>query len=224
MQVVHSEALDIDGFAGLRERHYVMDSRTFGDHRKDDAAQGIGALVYLADAHFLRYGSTGRHGHRDVDIVTLVCNGRLLHRGTLADGSLFHSGDVLVQRAGPRGFEHDEINPDERPNRIIQIWMRPGSPTEEPDHQVWRWPEQGRQLVWQHAGTVLELVHLQPGAELYQDSDCGCYLIEGAAQFSDPRGSELVQGQAWIRAQEMRVQAMAETRLVLAYQTSLSFA
>lgn len=35
------------------------------------------------------------------------------------------AGDVQVQRAGGQGFEHNEVNPDDGPNRMIQLWVQP---------------------------------------------------------------------------------------------------
>jgi len=206
MHVITAQDIDIDGFAGLRERHYVMDSRVFGDHRKAESAEGLGAFVYLADAHFLRLGSTGRHAHRDIDIVTLVMNGRLLHRGTLGDESVFDAGSVLVQRAGRQGFEHNEMNPDETPNRIIQIWMKPDQVQDVACHEVRQWPSKGSACVYRssegNAATLLEVILLSVGESLRFGRDSGLYLVSGTARIGKD-GDVLVPEQSYISGNSM---------------------
>jgi hypothetical protein len=217
MHIILARDIDIDGFAGLRERHYVMDSRVFGDHRKAEAAGGLGAFVYLADAHFLRYGSTGRHSHRNIDIVTLVMGGRLLHRGTLGDESLYVAGDVLIQRAGAQGFEHNEVNPDERPNRIIQIWMQPQQSQGEAQHIQSGWPKQGRRCVYRSNDTCLDLVTLAEAESLVQSGDYRLYLVSGAGVLTDAGGAEQVSVEALVSGENLQFQASATTRAALVY-------
>tara|TARA_Y100001972_G_scaffold113305_1_gene147856 strand:+ start:138 stop:803 length:666 start_codon:yes stop_codon:yes gene_type:complete len=219
MHIVVAQDVDIDGFAGLRERHYVMDSRVFGDHRKAEAAEGLGAFVYLADAHFLRYGSTGRHSHRHIDIITLVMSGRLLHRGTLGDESLYVAGDVLVQRAGAQGFEHNEVNPDERPNRIIQIWMQPPQSQGAAQHGQSDWPQQGRKRIYRSGDTCLDLVTLAEAERLEQAADYRLYLISGAGVLTEAGGAEQISAEALVSGENLQFRASAATRAALVYRS-----
>ena len=217
MHIISARDIDIDGFAGLRERHYVMDSSVFADHRKEEVAEGLGALVYLADAHFLRYGSTGRHSHRHIDIITLVMGGRLLHRGTLGDESLYESGEVLIQRAGAQGFEHNEVNPDERPNRIIQIWMQPEQSQGEAQHEHSGWPQHGRKCVYRSGATCLDLVTLADAERLMQSGDYRLYLISGAGVLTEAGGAEQISAEALVSGENLHFQASAATRAALVY-------
>ena len=219
MQIILAQDIDIDGFAGLRERHYVMDSRVFGGHRKAEAAEGLGAFVYLADAHFLRYGSTGRHSHRDIDIVTLVIGGRLLHRGTLGDESLYQPGDVLIQRAGVQGFDHNEANPDERPNRIIQIWMQPQQSQGVAQHEQAGWPQRGRKRVYRSGDTCLDLVTLAEAEELMQAGDFRFYLINGAGAIAAAGNEQQISAEALVSGENLRFQASAATQAALVYRS-----
>ncbi len=217
MHIISARDIDIDGFAGLRERHYVMDRRVFGDHRKAEAAEGLGAFVYLADAHFLRYGSTGRHSHRHIDIITLVMGGRLLHRGTLGDESLYEAGEVLIQRAGAQGFEHNEVNPDERPNRIIQIWMQPQQSQGVAQHEQAGWPERGRKRVYRSGDTCLDLVTLAEAEELTQAGDFRLYLINGAGAIAAAGSEQPISAEALGSGENLRFQASAATQAALVY-------
>ena len=219
MHIISAQDIDIDGFAGLRERHYVMDSRVFGDHRKAEAAEGLGAFVYLADAHFLRYGSTGRHSHRQIDIVTLVIGGRLLHRGSLGDETLYEAGEVLIQRAGAQGFEHNEVNPDERPNRIIQLWMQPQQWQGAAQHEQAGWPQQGRKRVYRSGDTCLDLVALAEAEELMQAGDFRLYLISGAGAIAVVGNAQQISAEALVCGENLRFQASTATQAALVYRS-----
>jgi quercetin 2,3-dioxygenase len=219
MHVIAARDIDIDGFAGLRERHYVMDSRVFADHRKAEAAEGLGAFVYLADAHFLRYGSTGRHSHRHIDIITLIMGGRLLHRGTLGDESLYQAGDVLIQCAGAQGFEHNEVNPDERPNRIIQLWMQPPQSQGAAQHGQSDWPQQGRKCIYRSGDTCLDLVTLADAERLIQSGDYRLYLISGAGVLVASGGEQQASAETLVGGEDLQFQASAATRAALVYRS-----
>ena len=82
MRLLNYDTLDIVGFAGVRERILVMDSRQFGYQKREDTWEGLGQLMYLAHAYFKPGGSTGRHQHSDIDIVSIVTRGRLHHEGS----------------------------------------------------------------------------------------------------------------------------------------------
>ena len=62
---------------------------------------------------------------REIDVISVVVDGRISHRGTLQQGKTIESNQVQVQRAGGEGFAHNEVNPDEKENRMIQIWVTP---------------------------------------------------------------------------------------------------
>src|SRR5690606_30348874 len=205
MHILHEADIDISGFAGVRERHYVMDQRTFGDYRSDGAGDGLGALVYLADAHMRPGGSTGRHSHRQINIVTWVIGGQLLHQGTLADNSRLGPGEVQVQIAGENGFEHNEINSGEQFNRFIQLWLLPGEERETgyrnseisacDMHCVFR----------DSAGTRVDACHARRGDTHGMASQALLYLVSGQVRVSDSQHSELLGNCALVRGAAMQV-------------------
>ena len=125
MEIIHRDKLHRGGFAGLRETRMVMDQRVFGHHKEKDAWNGIGSFVYLADAKFLPNGETHMHNHREIDVISVMVEGRIAHEGSLEHGQEMHAGHVQVQRAGGEGFSHNEINPDDAENRMIQLWALP---------------------------------------------------------------------------------------------------
>ena len=137
MEVLKYQDLPPGGFAGLRERQFVADVRVFGDHKNPVTADGIGNIVYLADANFLPNGATGMHPHREIDVISVMVDGRIEHAGSLEHGMGLDAGMVQVQRAGAEGFTHNEINPDASPNHMIQLWVLPDEVGEPAGYRVY---------------------------------------------------------------------------------------
>ncbi len=123
--ILQRDSLPRGGFAGLREHRMVMDPKAFGKHINPGTWPGVGNFVYLADARFMPHGDTGMHGHREIDVISVMVEGRISHEGSLEHGTGLEGKNVQVQRAGGEGFSHNEINPDGSENRMIQLWVAP---------------------------------------------------------------------------------------------------
>ncbi len=124
LQVLHRDDLKLGGFAGIREHRLVVDPKVFG-FTDSGAWPGIGNFVYLADAKFIPNGETHLHPHKEIDVISVIVDGRISHKGTLEEGNTIEANHVQVQRAGAEGFLHNEVNPDDKENRMIQIWITP---------------------------------------------------------------------------------------------------
>ena len=82
-------------------------------------------MFILADAKFFPNGETHLHPHKEIDVISVIAEGRISHKGTLEEGTILHVNQVQVQRAGGEGFAHNEVNPDNKENRMIQLWVTP---------------------------------------------------------------------------------------------------
>ena len=133
-QVLHRDDLELGGFAGIREHRLVVDPKIFGDN-VSVAWSGIGNFVYLADAKFIPNGETHLHPHKEIDVISVIVEGRIVHEGSLHEGSIIEANQVQVQRAGRNGFTHNEVNPDNSENRMIQMWVTPEKAGESADYK-----------------------------------------------------------------------------------------
>lgn len=104
MEILHRDTLTLGGFAGLKEHRLVGDPRAFGAHVPAGSWPGIGNFVYLADARFLPHGETGMHPHHEIDVISVMVEGRIAHGGTLGEGEEIGPHEVQVQRAGGGGI------------------------------------------------------------------------------------------------------------------------
>ncbi|MFD2165792.1 pirin family protein [Thalassotalea euphylliae] len=125
MEILKFDELPQGGFAGLIEKQFVKDQKVFSPARQGKATNGIGNFVYLADANFLPHGETGMHPHREIDVISVMVEGKVNHQGSLEHGKSLVAGEIQAQRAGAEGFSHNEINPSNQRNQLIQLWVLP---------------------------------------------------------------------------------------------------
>jgi hypothetical protein len=126
MEILKRDSLNEGGFAGLKEHRLIKDPELFGPRENhDNSWPGLENFVYLADARFMPHGETRMHSHHEIDVISLMVEGNIKHEGSLEHGNDLSRNEVQVQRAGGEGFSHNEINPDENWNRLIQLWALP---------------------------------------------------------------------------------------------------
>lgn len=138
VSILHRDDLPLGGFAGLKEHRLVMDSKAFGQRANPGTWSGIGNFVYLADARFKPKGETTMHSHKEVDVISVMVSGQIAHEGSLEHGQALKAYDVQVQRAGGEGFSHNEINPDNTENRMIQLWALPEKAVEPAGYKLYK--------------------------------------------------------------------------------------
>ncbi len=119
MEIRRSSSRFVDRQVGRRTQHGF----SFGAHY-DPEWLSFGPMV-CHDDHLLGAGrGFEEHPHADLEIVTYVVSGSLLHADSLGTSAELVAGDLAVLSAGA-GVRHREVATDAGPARFIQVWLTP---------------------------------------------------------------------------------------------------
>jgi quercetin 2,3-dioxygenase len=126
------------------------------DHYHDPARVAFGPLRVFNDDTVQPSSGFPMHGHRDMEIVTVVLSGTLEHEDNQGNRGLVEAGEVQVMSAGT-GIVHAERNPSAIvPVHLLQIWIRPTRRGGRP-----RWA----QAAFRHDGSDGPLIALASGED-----------------------------------------------------------
>ena len=99
-------------------------SFSFADYH-DPAEMGWGPLRVINDDTIAAGTGFGRHGHRDMEIITYLLAGSLSHGDSMDNAAVIRHPDVQRMSAG-RGLAHSEFNASETEAvHLLQIWIEP---------------------------------------------------------------------------------------------------
>ena len=107
---------------------------SFADYQ-DPSSMGFRALRVMNEVRIAPGKGFGPHAHRDMEILTYVLEGKLLHRDSMGEQHVLGPNEIQMMSAGS-GVVHSEFNASEtEPVHVIQIWILPETEDLEPSYQ-----------------------------------------------------------------------------------------
>ena len=107
---------------------------SFGGY-SDPRHMGFRALRVINDDRVAAGKGFGAHGHRDMEILSYVVDGRLAHKDSMGEEHELGPNEVQAMSAG-NGVIHSEYNAsDTEPTHFLQIWITPAAKSIEPSYQ-----------------------------------------------------------------------------------------
>jgi redox-sensitive bicupin YhaK (pirin superfamily) len=107
---------------------------SFGGYSDPDH-MGFRALRVLNDDRVAAGKGFGAHGHRDMEILSYVLEGKLAHKDSMGEEHVLGPNEVQAMSAGS-GVIHSEFNAsDTEPTHFFQVWLIPETRGIKPSYQ-----------------------------------------------------------------------------------------
>ena len=180
-------------------------SFSFADYN-DPNHMGFGPLRVINEDRVAAGMGFGKHGHRDMEIISYVLDGALAHEDSMGNGSAIKPGDVQRMSAGT-GVTHSEFNHSkEGATHFLQIWITPNVTGIAPSYEEKHFNDASKR-------GQLRLIASPDGREgsvlIHQDAFLYAGLFDGVEQAKLPIANgrlsyvHVAQGRAMVNGQSL---------------------
>ena len=136
----------------------------------DPDHMGFRSLRVLNDDRVAASRGFGAHAHRDMEILTYVLDGSLVHKDSMGEKRTFGPNTVQAMSAGT-GVVHSEFNASEtQPVHFMQIWIEPAVEETEPSYQQIPFDPEEKRGRFRLLAAPKEGVNGEPAAAIHQDA------------------------------------------------------
>jgi redox-sensitive bicupin YhaK (pirin superfamily) len=125
---------------------------SFADYY-DPKVMGYRSLRVINEDRVAPGAGFGKHGHRDMEILTYVLEGSLAHKDSMGHQQALGPNEIQRMSAGT-GVMHSEFNPSRsEPLHFFQIWIEPATSGTQPSYEQIRFdPSEKRNRLKRLAG------------------------------------------------------------------------
>src|SRR5574338_1006275 len=114
-------------------------SFSFGDYY-DPNHMAFRSLRVINEDVIAPKGGFPMHPHRNMEILTLVLEGKLAHKDSMGNESIVHTNEIQLMHAGS-GITHSEYNPSvTEATHLLQIWITPHTTGVKPGYEQKKLP------------------------------------------------------------------------------------
>ena len=155
---------------------------SFGGY-SDPRHMGFRALRVINDDRVAPGKGFGAHGHRDMEILSYVVDGRLAHKDSMGEAHELGPNEVQAMSAGD-GVIHSEYNAsDTEPTHFLQIWIMPAEKNIAPSYQQFAYdPAEKRGRLRLMAGPDAQ----NGAARIHQDARMYASVLAAGETVSSP--------------------------------------
>lgn len=166
---------------------------SFASYRNPER-DSFGVLRVLNDDEVAAGMGFGKHGHSNMEIISIPLEGDLEHEDSMGNKTVIRSGDIQVMSAGT-GVQHSEKNKNRDSKvKFLQIWVIPNKVNVEPRydqitlkpedtqnklHQILS-PKKEDDGVWVHQEAWFHLGEFEEGNSTeyqFKDTSNGLYVF-----------------------------------------------
>ncbi len=130
IRIRHGDERGRANFGWLDSRHTF----SFGSYY-DARHMGVSALRVINEDKVTPGAGFGEHGHRDMEIISVVLQGEIAHKDSTGTVAYLRPGEVQLMSAGS-GIRHSEFNASNTEAlHFLQIWIEPNVKGQAPGYQ-----------------------------------------------------------------------------------------